>query len=114
MTQAARHVLSEVLFAQRQLPTAVACPGHKTNPDRKRKSVDKVRSLFADALAQDPTHPADCSERYAAPHVLCYQRSGIATASSQTPSQNRGHGRPERRQTKHKASRQAQIGKAVA
>src|ERR1700680_2745163 len=34
VTQSAGHVLGKVIFAQRQLPTAVARPSHKTNPGR--------------------------------------------------------------------------------
>ena len=41
VTQPARHVLGEVIFAERQLPTAVARPSHQTNPGRKHNSVDK-------------------------------------------------------------------------
>src|SRR5579863_4085932 len=118
MTQPSRHVLREVIFAQRQLPTSVPRPRHETDSRRQRGSVDdakaKAPTPFTRARVQQPAQPADGREKDSAPHVLLQKWPGITPASRQAPSKNCGECSAQRGEAKHKSHGETQIRKAAA
>src|SRR5579863_7912801 len=100
-------MLCKMIRAERQLAPAIAGPCNESNSHRQCDRVGQAE--IAQPRVEQPAHPTDDRQQYAAPHMLGNQPSGIPATASQAPSQKRRARCTKSCQRKNEASRETQI-----